>query len=119
MAITYNWDIQQMNAHISSSDKTDVIYNVQWTYTGLDVSGGVTYTEVEMGTQNYTYVSGSSFTPYANTEAFEAIVTGWLTGSLDVPAMQSTISSSLVIKMAPVDTNLYFTWDTSSSGPTE
>ena len=110
MAITYNWDIPQMNAHIQADGQDNVIYTVHYRYTGLEESGGVTYSSTNIGTQSYTYVAGEPFTPYENTEAFEAIVIGWLEGSLDVPAMQASIAANIESQIVPVNEDLYFTW---------
>ena len=110
MAITYKWDIPQMNAHIQSEGEDNVIYTVHWRYTGSEESGGKTYSSTNIGTQSYTYVAGEPFVPYADTEAFEAVVIGWLEGSLDVPAMQASIAATIALEIAPVNEDLYFTW---------
>ena len=110
MAIIYKWDIPQMNAHIEAEGQDNVIYTVHYRYTGSEESGGKTYSSTMMGTQSYTYVAGTPFTPYADTEAFEAVVIGWLEGSLDVPAMQSSIAKVIALEMTPVNEDLYFTW---------
>ena len=110
MAITYKWDIPQMNAHIQAEGENNVIYTVHWRYTGSEESGGKTYSSTQIGTQSYTYVAGDPFVPYENTEAFEAVVIGWLEGSLDVPAMQSSIAAVITKEITPVNEDLYFTW---------
>jgi len=110
MAIIYKWDIPQMNAHIEAEGQDNVIYTVHYRYTGSEESGGKTYSSTMMGTQSYTYVAGTPFTPYADTEAFEAVVIGWLEGSLDVPVMQSSIAKVIALEMTPVNEDLYFTW---------
>ena len=110
MAITYKWDIPQMNAHIQSEGEDNVIYTVHWRYTGSEESGGKTYSSTNIGTQSYTYVAGEPFVPYEDSEAFEAVVIGWLEGSLDVPAMQASIAATIALEIAPVNEDLYFTW---------
>ena len=110
MAITYKWDIPQMNAHIQAEGEDNVIYTVHWRYTGSEESGGKTYSSTQIGTQSYTYVAGDPFIPYADTEAFEAVVIGWLEGSLDVAAMQSSIAATIALEITPVNEDLYFTW---------
>jgi hypothetical protein len=110
MAIIYTWDIPQMNAHIESEGESNVIYTVHYRYSGSEESGGVTYSSTNIGTQSYTYVSGDPFVPYEDTEAFEAIVIGWLEGSLDVPAMQATIAAEIALEKNPVNEDLYFNW---------
>ena len=110
MAITYKWDIPQMNAHIEAEGEDNVIYTVHYRYTGSEESGGKTYSSAQIGTQSYTYVAGDPFVPYADTEAFEAVVIGWLEGSLDVPQMQAGIAAVIAKEITPVNEDLYFTW---------
>ena len=110
MAITYKWDIPQMNAHIQAEGEDNVIYTVHWRYTGSEESGAKTYASTNIGTQSYTYVAGDPFVPYADTEAFEAIVIGWLEVSLDVSAMQAGIAAVIAKEITPVNEDLYFTW---------
>ena len=110
MAITYKWDIPQMNAHIQAEGEDNVIYTVHYRYTGSEESGGKTYSSTTIGTQNYTYVAGDPFVSYADTEAFEAVVIGWLEVSLDVPAMQANIAAVITKEITPVNEDLYFTW---------
>ena len=110
MAITYKWDIPQMNAHIEAEGEDNVIYTVHYRYTGSEESGGEIYSSTNIGTQSYTYVAGDPFVPYADTEAFEAVVIGWLEGSLNVPAMQANIAATIAAEITPVNEDLYFTW---------
>ena len=112
MAIIYKWDIPQMNAHIESEGEDNVIYTVHYRYTGSEESGGKTYSSTNIGTQGYTYVAGEPFVPYADTEAFEDVVIGWLEDSLDVPAMQASIAATIALEITPVNEDLYFTWQT-------
>ena len=110
MAVTYTWDIPQMNAHIQYEGEDNVIYTVHYRYSGSEESGGETYSSTNIGTQSYTYVAGDPFVTYEDTEAFEAIVIGWLEGSLDVPSMQASIAANIESQIAPVNEDLYFTW---------
>ena len=110
MAITYKWDIPQMNAHIQADGQDNVIYTVHYRYSGSEESGGEIYSSTNIGTQSYTYVAGEPFVPYEDTEAFEAVVIGWLEGSLDVPVMQASIAATIAAEIAPVNEDLYFTW---------
>ncbi len=110
MAINYTWSVPQMQAHIESDGQDNVIFRVHYIYLGTEESGGITYSENYMGTQDYTYTAGDPFVPYEDTEAFENIVIGWLEGSLDVPAMQAVIETSIAKQIAPVNEDLYFTW---------
>ena len=117
MAITYKWDIPQMNAHIQSEGEDNVIYTVHYRYTGSEESNGKTYSSTSIGTQSYTYVAGEPFTPYEDTEAFEAVVIGWLEDSLDVDQMQASIAASIQSQITPVNEDLYFTWQNPTPPP--
>jgi hypothetical protein len=117
MAITYKWDIPQMNAHIQSEGEDNVIYTVHYRYTGSEESNGKTYSSTNIGTQSYTYVAGEPFTPYEDTEAFEAVVIGWLEDSLDVDQMQASIAANIQSQITPVNEDLYFTWQNPTPPP--
>ncbi len=110
MAVTYKWEIPQMNAHIQAKGEDNVIYTVHYEYTGSEERGGVTFSYTLIGTQDYEYVEGQPFVPYENTEAFESVVIGWLEGSLNVTEMQKLISENIELQIQPINEDLYFTW---------
>jgi hypothetical protein len=118
MAITYNWTINQMNAHIQAEGEDNVIYTVHWTYSGSEESGGQTYSASQIGAQSFTYVAGEPFVPYEDTEAFENVVIGWLEGALDVPSMAASIEAQIAKQITPVNEDLYFTWQNPRMPPT-
>ena len=94
MAITYKWDIPQMNAHIEAEGEQNVIYTVHWRYSGSEQSEGKTYSDTIIGAQDFTYVKGDPFVPYEDSEAFENIVIGWLEDALDVASMAKSIEDN-------------------------
>ena len=110
MAITYKWSITQMNAHIQAEGEDNVIFRVQYVYTGYEESGGITYTANITSFEDFVYVKGEPFVPYENTEAFENVVIGWLEDATDVANMKLTISQQIEAEVNPVDEDLYFTW---------
>jgi len=117
MAITYKWNINQMNAHIQAEGEDNVIFTVHWTYQGVEESGGQQYQASQIGAQSFTYVAGEPFVPYADTEAFEDVVIGWLEGALDVPSMAASIEAEIQKQITPVNEDLYFTWDMPPAPP--
>jgi len=117
MAITYKWNINQMNAHIQSEGQDNVIFTVHWTYQGVEESGGQQYQASQIGAQSFTYVAGEPFIPYADTEAFENVVIGWLEGALDVDAMKTSIDAQIQKQITPVNEDLYFTWNMPPAPP--
>ena len=119
MAITYKWTINQMNAHIQAEGEDNVIFTVHWSYSGSEESGGKTYYASQIGAQSFTYVAGEPFIPYADTEAFEAVVIGWLEGVLNVPEMAASIEAQIAKQITPVNEDLYFTWQNPPVPPVE
>jgi len=119
MAITYKWTINQMNAHIQAEGEDNVIFTVHWTYTGSEEVSGKTYQASQIGAQSFTYVAGEPFTPYADTEAFENVVIGWLQDALDVPAIAANIEATIKKEITPVNEDLYFTWQNPPIPPIE
>ena len=114
MAITYKWTINQMNAHIESEGESNVIFNVNWSYTGSEESGGETYTDGVIGSEQFTYTAGNPFVPYENTEAFENVVIGWLEAALDMDKIKASIDANIQKQITPVNEDLYFTWQNPS-----
>ena len=110
MAIDYKWTINQMNAHIESEGEQNVIFTVHWTYSGSEEVSGQTYQASQIGAQSFTYVAGEPFVPYADTEAFESVVIGWLEAALDVPSMKASIEAQIQKQITPINEDLYFTW---------
>ncbi len=110
MATTYKWLINQMNAHIKSEGKDNVIYTVHWAYIGSDTVGSKVYSSSQIGAQSFSYEAGDAFIPYENTEAFENVVIGWLESALDVDIMKANIEAQIQKQITPVNEDLYFTW---------
>jgi len=110
MAIDYKWTINQMNAHIESEGEQNVIFTVHWSYSGSEEVSGKTYQASSIGAQSFTYVKGEPFIPYADTEAFEQVVIGWLEGVLDMDSMRASLAAQIQKEITPVNEDLYFTW---------
>jgi hypothetical protein len=110
MAIDYKWTINQMNAHIESEGEQNVIFTVHWTYSGSEEVSGKMYQASNIGAQSFTYVKGEPFIPYADTEAFEQVVIGWLEGALDMDSIRASIAATIQKEITPVNEDLYFTW---------
>ena len=117
MAITYKWTISQMQAHIEYEGESNVIFRVHYVYVGSEESGGNEYSENFMGMEEYTYLPGEPFVPYEDTEAFEAVVIGWLEDSLDVDQIQASIAANIQSQITPVNEDLYFTWQNPTPPP--
>ena len=104
-----------MNAHIKYEGEDNVIYTVHWTYTATsdlkEPGTDIPYSAQSIGTESYTYVKGDPFVPYADTEAFENVVIGWLDSSIDVDTMKKSLDEVIDLEINPVNEDLYFTWN--------
>jgi len=110
MAIDYKWTINQMNAHIESEGEQNVIFTVHWTYSASEEVSGKMYQASTIGAQSFSYVAGEPFVPYADTEAFEGVVIGWLEGALDMDSIRASLTAQIQKEITPVNEDLYFTW---------
>ena len=110
MAISYKWNINEMDAFVKTEGKDNVIYTVHWTYSGSEVYEGKEYESSIIGAQTFEYKAGEPFVPYENTEAFENIVIGWLEGVLDVDELKAQIEVEIQNQISPKDEILTFTW---------
>ena len=119
MAITYKWDIPQMNAHIQAEGEQNVIYTVHWRYSGSEEVSGVEYSDTIIGAEGFTYKAGEPFVPYEDSEAFENVVIGWLEDVLDVAQMAKQIEDNIKLQINPVNEDLYFTWQNPPVPPVE
>jgi len=110
MANFYKWTINQMNARIEEDGNKNVIFNVHWTYTAQD-DKDAKYSASTIGTYSLEYDPSTPFIPYADDEAFENIVIGWLKDGLPVADMEANLSKQIDLEKKPIDEDLYFTWD--------
>ena len=110
MAILYKWTINQLNAKIESDGQDNVVYNIHYTYTGIDEQN-MQYQSSTIGTYSVTYVPGTPFIPWEDDQAFENIVIDWLVDGLDVASMRDSIAKAIELEKNPVSEDLYFTFN--------
>ena len=72
MSISYTWSINQLECYPTYESQTDVVFNVTWSYRGVDSNG---VGSSRGGKTAVTYAAGSPFTPFA--QLTEAQVLGW------------------------------------------
>ena len=83
MAVTYLWNVVQMDCYPELDGETDVVFTVHWTLAGEEAgfSGGV------YGSVGVTLDAGATFTPYADLTL--AQVVGWVQDALGVEQVAS------------------------------
>ena len=116
MAITYNWNFDPLEVTYSSASLANVVSIVHWQYyaetegtSSLGRSGSFTATNI--GTETLSPVASADFTAYG--DLTEALVTGWVTGSMGddrVTEIQTIVSRSLVEQLAPSTGNKGQPW---------
>ena len=107
MAFSYRWNFDPLEVEYSSASLANVVSVVHWQYhaetvgtSSLGVSGSFTATNI--GTEALSSVASADFVAYG--DLTEAIVTGWVTGSMGddrVTEIQTNVSRSLVDQLAP------------------
>ena len=73
MSINYTWHINQLECYPTYESQTDVVFNVTWSYRGVNANG---VGSSRGGKTEVTYTAGSPFTPYA--ELTETQVLNWV-----------------------------------------
>ena len=83
MAVTYTWNVVQMDCYPELDGETDVVFTVHWTLAGEEAgfSGGV------YGSVGVTLDAGATFTPYADLTL--AQVVGWVQDALGAEQVAS------------------------------
>lgn len=77
MAITYAYSINQLECYPTYESQTDVVFNVTWSYRGVDANG---VGSSRGGKTAVTYAAGSPFTPFS--ELTQDQVIGWVTPTI-------------------------------------
>jgi hypothetical protein len=101
MAFTYRWNFNPLEVTYSSASMDNVVTTVHWQYHGetegtssLGVSGSFTSTNI--GTVTLDPVASADFVAYG--DLTEALVTGWVTGSMGddrVTEIQTGVSKQI------------------------
>ena len=97
MAVTYTWEFPQLNCYPTKDSKTNVVFNVEWRYTGTEGS----YSSVEYGTAPVATDDLSNFIAYDSLTKTD--VEGWMGTALDVDAIKSRISTAIDNQKNPTE----------------
>ena len=111
MAITYTWGITAMKKAPSLDGLSDVITNVNFTYTGTDSetdSDGNNYTAVFNGACPISAPDSENFTALA--DLTEADVIAWAQANHPVDHMQSVIESDISKQKVPTNVTAEMPW---------
>ena len=98
MAVSYQWNVQQMDAYPELDGEIDVVFTVHWTLTGTDG----TYTGSVYGSVGVTVDPDAPFTPYA--DLTQAQVIGWVQSALgaeQVAAYEANVVTQIADQIDP------------------
>jgi hypothetical protein len=99
MAITYTWNVVQMDAHPEKDGLTDVVFTVHWTLNGDDGEG---HTGSAYGSVGVTLDEGGDCTPYD--KLTQKQVVGWVKDSLgdeQVASLETSIANQIKQQIKP------------------
>lgn len=99
MAISYQWQISQMDCVPHEGELQDVVITVHYRYQGTEVDGEKTYFAEVYGTVSLGNPDPENYIPYANLT--KAQVEGWLSESLNVESLQANISAQIADQKNP------------------
>lgn len=103
MSINYVWDFNPLEVYPSSSEQSQVVFNVHWQVYAETGSAGTEdyYRTGRIGVQSISYDSGSVFIPYS--ELTKDIVFGWVTSSMgsDYDKILTDLSNRIEEKINP------------------
>lgn len=103
--ITYTWNCRTVDCYPTYDDKTDVVYNVHWTYTGTSSKKDESdnpYSATIIGTQVLNTSDLSEFTEFSDLD--NAKVTEWVTtviGEDKILSYKESLSNQIQDKITP------------------
>ena len=103
MSISYTWQVNQLTAYPTYESQTDVVFNVTWSYRGVDSNG---VGSSRGGKTEVTYTAGSPFTPFA--QLTEAQVLGWVQPTItpeQMKEMEAGIAGDISWQIAQASAN--------------
>ena len=103
MSISYTWQVNQLTAYPTYESQTDVVFNVTWSYRGVDSNG---VGSSRGGKTEVTYTAGSPFTPFA--QLTEAQVLGWVQPTItpeQMTEMEAGIAGDISWQIAQASAN--------------
>jgi hypothetical protein len=103
MSISYTWNINALECYPTYESQTDVVFNVTWSYRGVDSNG---VGSSRGGKTEVTYTAGSPFTPFA--QLTEAQVLGWVQPTItpeQMTEMEAGINGDISWQIAQASSN--------------
>jgi carbon monoxide dehydrogenase subunit G len=99
MAITYTWNVVQMDAYPEKDGLTDIVFTVHWTLNGDDGEG---HTGSAYGSVGVTLDEDGDYTPYD--KLTQEQVVGWVKNSLgdeQVASLETSIANQIEQQIKP------------------
>ena len=98
-SVSMTWDVTAMDCYPQLQGNADVVFNVHWTCSGQQTTGGNTYTGSMYSTCQIPYTSGT-FTPYD--QLTENEVLGWIwANGVDKAATEAAVQQNINDQINP------------------
>jgi hypothetical protein len=109
METNYKWIINLMQCKEQDGDLQNVVIKVNWIREASATKNDIEYKITMPGTQEFTQVDSSNFTPYDQL-TYEQVC-GWLDGSIDVTMIDNSLNNQLDLIVNPPLISLPVPWD--------
>ena len=96
---TYSWTFSTLYCNVEQADESDVVYRVDWIYSGVDGAG---YAARARGTSPVAYEAGAPFIPLSDLEKSD--VQGWVTtevGADRIATLTAKIDTEIAALVTP------------------
>ena len=114
---TFNWSISQMDAYPTSGSQTNVVFNVHWTCTGMQTTGGKDYAANVYATCAVPAPTGSNFTPYS--QLTQAQVLNWIWASgVNKTTTEAAVQTKINLQVSPTVVTPSLPWAPAASPDT-
>ena len=97
---TITWAIEWLQCYPQAEGQTDVVFQVGWRCSGVQVDGDNTYTGTVYSTCAVTYVAGSPYTPYADLTQDQVLGWIWAAG-VDQASAEAAVTQQIAMQINP------------------
>ena len=98
---TYSWTFSTLCAYVDKAGESDVVYRVDWVYSGVDDAG---YSARIAGSSPVAYETGEPFIPLSDLEKSD--VQGWVTtevGADRIATLTARIDAEIAALVTPTE----------------
>jgi hypothetical protein len=99
MSIQYQWNILSMSCKPLQDGQQNVVVDALWQCIGVFPNGQDQVSAAMGGNTQFTYIAGSSFTPYD--QLTQPQVLGWVWQQVDQTSVETEVATKIAAIVAP------------------